>query len=474
MTPHQAAANPLSSRSSRSDRTRSANGADKGLFDPLLDLIVQRRFTGRASFDRLFHARGNEAPPVSASVQASPDAAPPRPAVDFLFLTEHDRHRPEEVFDRLRWGGQVIIATKNRHALPALAQLYQTWRVDESGQHAWYIEEPCGHERKFQIGWPTSVYFLIARKVMLVPPGKSSDRFTYHVHLEPNPHTGGFDVVKEVPSLQRVLVRLKEKFPDADDDTLRRRARKFTDKIFPVFLTRETAILKLLQRDLPEKFKNRVPSMVAAVPDAAGYVRSLRMNWLRNARPVFGGSPTGRKISQLEFAQQASELLAALHDDVGIMHLDLRLDNVVITENGVSFVDFGSAVRVGEEFPDESLLSNLFEEMMRTSQIQRMLGKMTEAGTVTSEEITSSHHRMDKAVDFFYLAVQINSPLSNPDFTGLVDHDPGSHEAIELARLTDKILRPTETQQERFTSARDILKGIREIDHKLANPHNEI
>src|SRR6185295_5844733 len=98
-----------------------------------------------------------------------------------------------------------------------------------------------------------------------------------------------------------------------------------------------------------------------------------------------------------------------------------RLDNVVITEHGVSFVDFGSAVRVGEEFPEASLLFNLFDEMMRTSQIQRMLGKMTQRGEVTSEHIVASHQRVDKAVDFFYLAVQINAPLANPDFRGLVE-----------------------------------------------------
>ena len=99
-----------------------------------------------------------------------------------------------------------------------------------------------------------------------------------------------------------------------------------------------------------------------------------------------------------------------------VIHLDLRLDNFVITPQGVGFVDFGSAVRVGEAFPEASLLSNLFGEMMRTSQIQRMLGKMSESGQITSEEIRAGYHRVDKAVDFFYLAVQINNPHANPDF----------------------------------------------------------
>ena len=133
----------------------------------------------------------------------------------------------------------------------------------------------------------------------------------------------------------------------------------------------------------------------------------------------------------------------------------------------MGFVDFGSAVRVGEAFPEETLLASLFDEMMRTSQIQRMLGKMTETGMITSEEITSSHQRIDKAVDFFYLALQINNPLSNPDFRGLVEHDPNSPQAKALAQLTDKILRPADPRRPQFTSARDILKGIEDIARQL-------
>jgi hypothetical protein len=105
--------------------------------------------------------------------------------------------------------------------------------------------------------------------------------------------------------------------------------------------------------------------------------------------------------------------------------------------------------------------------MMRTSQIQRMLGKMTASGEVTSEEIRGSIGRIDKAVDFFYLAVQINNPLSNPDFRGLVEYHPGSPEADALTELTDRILRPEDPEKPEFTSARDILQGIEAIQRRL-------
>ena len=398
--------------------TAGLNGSARRVDDPLIELLVKRRFMGHPEFERLSRAYGHASPAAGALPEKGLQP------VDFLFVTDQDAHLPDDVFERIRWGGQVVFVSRRRDTVQTVVKAYETWRKEQSDHTAWRIETPLGRERRYLfnvklLGFRTPLYYMVARKVMLVPPGKSSDRFTYHVELEKAHRGNNYEVVKEVPTLERVMARLREKFPDADEETLMRRAKKFTEKIFPVFLTRETAMLKLLHRDLPHKFHNRVPQVISAETGANGYTRRLRMNWLRNARPT-GRGGNQQPLTQLEFAQQAAELLAALHDAVGIMHLDLRLDNVVITEHGVSFVDFGSAVRVGEEFPEASLLFNLFDEMMRTSQIQRMLGKMTQRGEVTSEEIVASHQRVDKAVDFFYLAVQINNPLSNPDFRGLV------------------------------------------------------
>jgi hypothetical protein len=458
---------PESSASQAPVHAQPLHGGGRRIFDPLIELIVRRRFAVQKDFERLSLGFGG-------SITGGAEAGRDRELVDVLLLNEKDPHLPEDTFDRLRWGGQIVLVSRDRKAIEGAVRCYETWRRQESPDAAWEVEVPLGAERRYGmglLGWFTSVYFMTARKVMLVPPGKSSDRFTYHVRLD-RPVAGGsggaYEVVKQVPSEARVLARLTEKFPEADGETLKRRARKFTEKIFPVFLTRETAILKLLQRDMPAKFRDRVPRLISAETDRAGFTRSMRMTWLRNARPIAKGwKGHGMPLSQLEFARQAAELLAALHDEVGVMHLDLRLDNVVITEQGVGFVDFGSAVRVGEEFPEASLLSNLFDEMMRTSQIQRMLGKMTETGMLTSEQITSSHQRIDKAVDFFYLALQINNPLSNPDFRGLVEFDPASRQAGALAELTEKILRPEDPHAPGFTSARDILLGVEEIAARL-------
>src|SRR5690606_10329742 len=126
---------------------------------------------------------------------------------------------------------------------------------------------------------------------------------------------GEWIVLKEVPSLQRVIARLRARFTDVPQNELERRALKFTDKIFPLFLTREAAILRILERHLPSRFRERVPRVLELEQDGRGYVRRLWMNWLRN-----GGEP----ISQLEFARQSAELLMALHDIAAVIHLDLR------------------------------------------------------------------------------------------------------------------------------------------------------
>jgi hypothetical protein len=165
----------------------------------------------------------------------------------------------------------------------------------------------------------------------------------------------------------------------------------------------------------------------------------------------------------MEFAHQAADLLRAMHDVARVIHLDLRMDNMVITEQGVGFIDFGSASRVGEDLSRNPLLASLFGELMQTSQIQRLLDQMTIAGHVTSEAIRQGRGKVDRSVDFFYLALVFNSPHSNPDLAALVDYDPNSKDASDLRKLTAQILRPADPQNPAFRSAKDILHGIERI-----------
>jgi len=384
-----------------------------------------------------------------------------RRLVDFFYIVAGDEVSVHRLFDRLRWGGLCVFISNDAKDVAKMAQ-----RLEETGCYVFEKRTACAWEGWFGLPIPwvsRKVHYLVARKVMLLRQGETTDRFTYHVQLVKKKEYGDrYVVMKQVPTLERVVARLREKFPDCDGRMLEQRARKFTDKIFPVFLSREAAMLFIIQRDLPKKYAAHMPQQLGVeykTYDGKQYVHTLYQNWLRN-----GGEP----ISQIEFACQSAELLAALHDQVNVMHLDLRLDNFVITSAGVGFVDFGSAVRGGEVFSEQSLLSTLFEEMMKTSQIQRMLGSMSGRGLITSRQIVESHQKIDKAVDFFFLAVQINSPHSNPDFRDLVKYDKKSEEARRLKELTDAILRPSDPKHPRFTSARDILLGIQEIQRELS------
>jgi hypothetical protein len=381
---------------------------------------------------------------------------------DALICTSDQKHSAREMFDRLRWGGTLLYASTDRHdAVKFSIHL---------GERGFETMEKIRAMRRGALGLPIpflrrTVWYFLARKVQLVQPGHLSDRFTYHVHLSNTENGDGYHVVKEVPTIDQVKARLHSKWPELTDELIERRARKFSEKIFPVFLTREAAILKIINRDMPAAYQERIPLLLDMETDGKGFARRLHLKWLRN-----GGSP----ISQLQFAHQSADLLRALHDDVGVIHLDLRLDNFVITPQGVGFVDFGSAVRVGEDLAASPLLQGLFEELMRTSEIQRMLLKMTRSGQVTSETICGGLHKVDKAVDFFYLAVQINSPHSNPDLKELIRYDKESEEAKMLAELTGQILRPAEPAHPAFNSAGDILRGVEKIEHALAGERTTV
>ncbi len=369
-----------------------------------------------------------------------------------VFLPAEKRYGPEEAFSMIRWGGRAIVASDNAADLRDSASRF----VKHEG---FVIDIPPTELRKSLFGLPIfgkKYHYFVARRVHLLKPGESTDRFTYSVQLASRRSGNDVEyvVMKQVPTVDRVVSRLRQKFPDTPMDELRRRALKFTDKIFPVFLSREAAMLKILQRDLPKPYCDRVPRCLGVEHDSKGFVRTLYMNWLRNG---------GRLLSQLEFATQATELLQVLHEKVGVIHLDLRLDNFVITAEGVGFIDFGSAVRVGETFGDNSLLSTLFEEMMRTSQIQRMLYTMSEKGLVTSDVLCQGVHKVDKAVDLFYLAYQMNTPHQNPDFVGLVKHEPRSLEARHIKSLTSEILRPVDRSNSPYKTASDILQGLATI-----------
>jgi hypothetical protein len=384
------------------------------------------------------------------------DGRPEGALKDFIITTSRQPHRPADIAPRLRWGGLVFYSSRSQREVDELARQFEC--------EGFSIEDgpSCVRRRFGGLVLPLlsrKMHYFLARKMQLLPPGQVTERFTFHVQLVPQPGNPGELVVqKEVPSFESVVWRLQKKFPDVIVDVIERRARKFVDKIFPTFLTREAAMLKILEEHLPRVYAKRVPRVIDLEQDEKGFVRKFRMTWLRN-----GGKP----LSHLEFAYQSADLLRVIHDIAHVIHLDLRLDNFVVTENGIGFVDFGSAVRDDENLRQNPLLDSLFEELMRTSQIQRMLFQMTLSGHVTSDIIRQSHQKVDKAIDFFYLAVQFNSPHANPDLIDLIKYDPKSQESKFLSRLTAEILRPANPAQPVYRSAKDILYGVERIQKHL-------
>jgi len=374
---------------------------------------------------------------------------------DFIFAEADDARDAKQLFKRLRWGGLCTVASRHRRELDAIAQ--------NLTQHGFAIEREPTYVRE---GWRIPIPFFsrkihtfVARKVRLILPGETSNRFTYDVQLDR--HTDPNDpivVKKQVPTLEDIVHRLSKKHPDYPTSGLEKLARKFTDKIFPTFLTRETAMLMILQDHLPAPYNARVPRLIDMEKDERGFVRKMRMNWLRN-----GGPNGGEPITHMEFARQSADLLRVIHDTARVIHMDLRMDNMVITPKGVGFVDFGSAVREDEDLSKNPLLQCLFGELMKTSQIQKMMEQMTISGRVTSNVIRNACKKPDKAADFFYLALQFNSTHNNPDLAGLIQYDPNSKDARELTRLTSEILRPKDPEHPAFRSAKDILHGIERI-----------
>jgi hypothetical protein len=378
--------------------------------------------------------------------------------VDFLTATEDDPHHPKPVFERLRWGGQFLFVTRQPRRAEALSRLFSRKGFLVERGPAFLREDRRLLGLTLRNRGPKLFYFT-ARKMHLVPPGTFSDRFTYEVTLEKSAIPGEpYVVTKRVPDLDRVVDRLRQRFVGSDEPSIIARAKKLRETIFPVFLTREAAFLKILNRDLPEGYRDKVPRVLDLEKDGRGMVMQFRLNWMRKA---------GKPLGQLDFAMQSADLLQKLHEHARIIHLDLRLDNFVITQNGVGFVDYGSAARVGENIAASPFLQHLFTEIMRTSQIQRMLDHLTDTGMVTSELLTRSRRQVDKAIDLFYLAVQIDQPHTNPYIKELVTYESQSFEAMEISKLTQQVLRPADPRRPQYGSARDVMRGLEEIRGKM-------
>lgn len=355
---------------------------------------------------------------------------------------------PADVFPRLTWGGQLLLVARDREQLEQVAKRY-------ARHDCFDLETPPTPVRRGLKVWVPRRHYALMRRVTLLAPGQHTDRSTFDVRLVRDPRLGpGYVVRKQVPTHRRVATRLHERYPEATADLLLTRATKLVNKVFPVFLTREAGFLQVLAKELPPEYRDRVPRALGMEKAPDGTVKRLYMTWLRMDRAP---------MDQLDFALQATELLSVVHEAAKVIHLDLRLDNMVISDGQVCFIDFGSSVQVGENVARNPMLNSLFEEMMNTSQIQRTMGRMKDTGRLTSDVLLSAHGKMDRAVDMFYLSLQITHPVTNPELRHLIQYEKGGTVATAIKSLVAQILRPPDPERPQYISAADVHRGLLEL-----------
>ena len=370
---------------------------------------------------------------------------------DFEFCLDAEDAAPEAVFDRLRWGGQFVFISPESTEVGRVLEAYRgkpEWAVElepatflESNPPDWarrlsWVLPARARRRWFE----SRRSYAVLRKVLLDPISRLTARHSYDVRLvrargkvDRQYATDGMVVLKRVPTMAQAIDRLRQTCPDVPPDRLGEIAAKLVRKVFPIFLTREAAFLKLLQRDLPRELKVKTPRVLSMETDEHGLVRAMSLRWLRQ-----GGPP----LSQTEFARQSAELIRALHERVGIMHLDLRLDNMLVTDHGVAIVDFGSSVRIGEDFGGNPLLERLLREMLAASQITRDLSRQRSKKLIRSSVFDGLPYPAQPAFDLFALTTNMTRPHDNADLKGLVLHNKLGDEGQRFSQLRRRILKP--------------------------------
>ncbi len=141
---------------------------------------------------------------------------------DFILAVPDDLPSPIEAFHALRWGGILTFASLSSQQVAEAARDFET--------AGFLIETLPTFVRKPLLGIPLpllskKIHYFSARKVQLVAAGEITERFTYQVELaHQTPPHGPLVVVKQVPTTDSVVLRLRKKFPEVPLEVIQRRA----------------------------------------------------------------------------------------------------------------------------------------------------------------------------------------------------------------------------------------------------------
>jgi hypothetical protein len=332
------------------------------------------RFGGRRSAGASARAPRASGAPADSARPSSTGLAPAKPEYqryitgktprdgalrDYVFATPADPHQPEDVFGQLRWGGLYVFASRKRKQVVELSHRLENY-VFALEAHPTYVRDgrswlPFCHRK---------IHTLVGAQDAPAP-ARRNDR---PLHLRRAAHAARERQRRQLVRAQAGAVARShrrappQEIPDAPDATLERNARKFTEKIFPTFLTREAAMLMILEEHLPASYAKRVPRLIDAEKDERGFVRKLKMKWLPQRRRA----AAAHGVRATKCGPLTRDPRHRARDSILICDSTTSSSRKRASASSISARPCAS----NEDLSRNPLLSSLFGELLRTSQIQ--------------------------------------------------------------------------------------------------------
>lgn len=375
---------------------------------------------------------------------------------DFL-IVQADAPPPEEhLFDTLRWGGQLLIVGPHAQAVTDCRQRFAHSR-------SWCCEQPEHLPPPQPVPGAAAVHLCTVRKVGIELPGRLTARHSYEVslvhrpgpeHTPLGPGSAGWAVEKRVPTHEETRARLIQTHPTIAPAQADGVVRWLVKTAFPLMLTRETAFLRRLQKYMPGHLAGRTPELLELHKDDRGLVNRIHMTWLRQG---------GETLTQIDFAQQAAEMLSAAHRHAGLMHLDVRLGNLVVTDLGVGLIDFGSSVMVDEDLSANRTVQKVIGRTLEASEITDNLQRHRHKGLLGNPLFDPLPTPPTVGFDLFALATCMTRPHDLADFRGLVAFEANSPDAIALSRLRRRVLSRAPGQPHAIADMHQLAQALGEL-----------